>query len=443
MIKKSSQNQSEKVATASWLSSNVHKGEVLLYSLLLLFLPTQLGKHFWFPSSQVLGIKIDYLSPTLYVTDCIILFLFLTSLFSGSLKALFISISTRAKLVLLVALLFLLLSSLQARHPEIALYLFVKVLECVFVGFYTAFVARKILSMRNIGVLVGIGVSVEAGLALSQYALQRSVGSVLYFLGERTFTPQTPGIATTSLGGELWLRAYGTFSHPNVLAGYLLLSLLLLLPLAIKSKDRLKNLWIFFVSLGTLGMVVTLSRTALLLWFGSILILLRKEGKLKKIFWYVGVIFFSLLLVFFFTPLPFQFFRSDLLESFSLRVELMHAAFRMIIDSPLFGVGPLHFVSSLPFYSVPLRHVFYIQPVHNIFLLAASEVGLLGLFFLLWFFSRTAFHLHRLRKERTVFFLLFASILILGMVDHYLFTLQQGQLLLAFSLGLLWAKETT
>ncbi len=365
------------------------------------------------------------------------------SLVSGSLKTLFISISTRAKLVLLVALLFLLLSSLQARHPEIALYFLIKVLECFFIGFYTAFVVRKILSMRQIGILIGIGVSVESVLALSQYFLQRSIGSVFYFLGERTFTPQTPGIATTSLGGELWLRAYGTFSHPNVLAGYLLLSLLLVLAVARKGKDRLKNLWIVVISLGTLGMVVTLSRTALLLWLGSALLLLRKEGKLQNVFWFLGVILFSLVLLFFFTPLPYQFFRSDLLDSFALRVELMHAAFRMILDFPLFGVGPLHFVSSLPFYSVPLRHVFYIQPVHNIFLLAASEVGLLGLFFLLWFFSRTAFCVQRLRKDRTVFFLLFASILILGMVDHYLFTLQQGQLLLAFSLGLLWAKETT
>ena len=362
---------------------------------------------------------------------------------SGSMKAVLGSVSTRAKLVLLAAFLLLFYSSLQAKHPEIALYFFVKVFECVFVGFYTAYFVRKLLSMRQIGLLVGIGVSFEAGLALLQYLGQRSVGSVLYFLGERTFTPQTPGIATTSLNGELFLRAYGTFSHPNVLAGYLLLSLLLMLPLALKARGWLKTLWIFFLSLGTLGMVVTLSRTALLLWLGSILLMLRKAGKLRDSLWFIGVTLFFLLLLVFFTPLPYHFFRSDLIESFSLRIGLMHASLQMIVDSPLVGVGPLHFVSSLPFYSLPLRHVFYIQPVHNIFLLTASEVGLLGLLFLLWFFSRTAFHIGSLKRDSVAFSLLFVSLLTLGFVDHYLFTLQQGQLLVAFSLGLLWTKDLT
>ena len=47
----------------------------LLFSLLILLLPTQLGRHFWPSYSFVFGLKVDYLSPTLYLTD---IFLVLT-----------------------------------------------------------------------------------------------------------------------------------------------------------------------------------------------------------------------------------------------------------------------------------------------------------------------------------------------------------------------------
>ena len=40
--------------------------------LLLLLLPSQLGLHFWPGWALVNGIRVDYLSPTFYLTDLII-----------------------------------------------------------------------------------------------------------------------------------------------------------------------------------------------------------------------------------------------------------------------------------------------------------------------------------------------------------------------------------
>ena len=39
--------------------------------LFLLLIPTQLGRHFWPEWSYILGIRVDYLSPTLYLLDLI------------------------------------------------------------------------------------------------------------------------------------------------------------------------------------------------------------------------------------------------------------------------------------------------------------------------------------------------------------------------------------
>ena len=43
--------------------------------LFLFLLPTQLGKHFFLPFSYILGVRVDYLAPTVYLTDIIILLL--------------------------------------------------------------------------------------------------------------------------------------------------------------------------------------------------------------------------------------------------------------------------------------------------------------------------------------------------------------------------------
>ena len=50
-----------------------NKIEKILFSLLVVLLPAQIGKHFWPKEAFVRGIRIDYLSPTLFLTDLVII----------------------------------------------------------------------------------------------------------------------------------------------------------------------------------------------------------------------------------------------------------------------------------------------------------------------------------------------------------------------------------
>src|ERR1035437_10261792 len=77
MIKKLFQNLLEREKTGSWLLSQRINLSAIFFYLLVLFLPTQLGKHFWPNFSYVYGIRIDYLSPTLYFTDLLVIGLIL------------------------------------------------------------------------------------------------------------------------------------------------------------------------------------------------------------------------------------------------------------------------------------------------------------------------------------------------------------------------------
>src|SRR5258708_7366824 len=69
------QSQKGKEKSAFWLLNPASKIESLLLCLFFLLLPTQLGKHFWPDFSIVSGIRIDYLSPTVYITDVFLILL--------------------------------------------------------------------------------------------------------------------------------------------------------------------------------------------------------------------------------------------------------------------------------------------------------------------------------------------------------------------------------
>ncbi len=82
---------------------------------------------------------------------------------------------------------------------------------------------KRILTTVNLLILGGL---FQASLAISQYFFQHSIfGSK--WIGEIVLSPEMPGVAKIAVNGEKIMRAYGTFQHPNVLAGFLLATILL------------------------------------------------------------------------------------------------------------------------------------------------------------------------------------------------------------------------
>src|SRR4030042_1660251 len=70
-------------------------------------------------------------------------------------------------------------------------------------------------------------------------------------------------------------------------------------------------------------------------------------------------------------------------ESISVRNELNIRAIQLIERAPLFGVGLGNFLTRLP-EILPSRTIYFLQPVHNTYLLMLSETGIVGfLFFIL------------------------------------------------------------
>jgi len=402
----------------------------VFFYLTVLLLPTQLGKHFFPDWALVLGRRLDYLSPTIFLTDITIM-LTLASWFFSSFSS--FKIKNYWKFVTFVG--FVGLNIFFAASPLVALYKWSKVFEFVVFGFYI--VKTKPSFSRSLWCL-SFAVFYSSIIAIAQFFLQHSVGGLLWFLGERTFDITTPGIARIQLlpislspylpihpssVSEL-LRAYATFPHPNVLGGFLAVTLPLIIYKSANDKSTNKKIKIFrwsTILLGFIALLLTFSRSAWVAGIIGLFILLFLHFRSIKNYLFIG--FVGLLCV-----LPY--FQTLTLENESVYVrnELSNAAISIWKTSPIIGVGLGNFLVELPKY-YPHREIFFLQPVHNIYLLLLSETGIVGFLFCAYFLWKLYKHIARQRLF-VICHLSFVILLLLGAVDHYPLTLQQGQLLL-------------
>lgn len=265
--------------------------------------------------------------------------------------------------------------------------------------------------------LIIAGGVIESLIALAQFLFQRSIG--LYYLGEAHLGSDVLGLARVGLFGKNLIRAYGTFPHPNILGGFLLFAIVA----TIWCKPTKNYKLILLTQL--LGLGLTFSRSAIL---GLILIFLLnwknftaylpfKSGVQRK-----SILITILVLLFgtFLLRSPLEKIINGTDPSTRLRLEYAAAAYNRFIASPIlgrgWGTGPIELsaFSKFPFYSWEM------QPVHNIFLLVLSDLGILGLMVFLYFIYSS------LNKKGNIWKYLFIAYLFIGLLDHYFLTLPQG-----------------
>ncbi len=422
--------------------------KILLF-LLLCLIPTQLGKHFWFDWSMVLGIRIDYLSPTLYLVDLVWIALFILEISITKFQV--FQINDKKQLPILKTLLiivFVLINILVAQSRWIAVYKWLRVGQLVWFGYYVY--KNKDLVKKMLIKVLPIWIVVEGLLAIGQIAKGGSLNGFWWWLGERSFDFNTIGIAQMSVANNGIVRAYGTFSHPNSLAGFMLISLILwvrfkslsatpLLPL--RKGRQINNIyWWGVMWLGIIGIILTGSRTIWVLSLLSIVWLLwgnfRNIKNKGKILFLIIILFFTIYKMIDFNY-PFRSFLGGWDENGLLkRGQLNLASIEMFEKSPLFGVGAGNFLVNLPDYQKN-NQIFWFQPVHNIGLLLLSEIGILGL--LIFGFKSLFFKTIKnlIKNNDKIMLLILGVIFLSGMVDHYWLTLPQNMWLLALVLGLI------
>lgn len=376
--------------------------------LFILFLPTQLGKHFFFDFSYLSGVRVDYLAPTIYFTDLIFLLLFA------------LNYQTIAKNFWKIKWFFaiLIINLLAAFSKPVFFYYSLRILQLLAVFF----IFKKIkISYQAVLLAFLLGGIVELFLSVAQIIYHRSLQGIFYFLGERYFTSGTPGIAKASLNGTEFLRPYGTFSHPNSLGGFYLLVYLFIA--TNKKFSQFAFLKPFSLLIFTLLIFLSFSKLATLTFLILIFFYLVFSSKINcKICLTSQLVLLTILSLIFLQA------AGDPL-SFKKRLELFRNSLTIIFNHPVFGVGLGNYLVAQNQF-ISKYFLFLNQPVHNIFLLFFAEIGIpfgLFLFYKLFIF---------LKKNLLTLFYLLMAILITGLFDHYWLTLRQNFLLMAVVFGL-------
>ena len=261
---------------------------------------------------------------------------------------------------------------------------------------------------KYLKVIVPLWIVIETGLGLGQVLHHGSIQGVFYWLGERSFSITTPGIAMMTVGGQEVLRAYGSFSHPNSMAGFLLVGWWLWQWLY-KKHDW----WYWLVTLlAFVGILLSGSRIVWLLTGGLMLYDLRFTNKKIQI---------GLLLLI--MAIGGWILGRGILggwdsEGMQKRIDLMRAAIMMWRQSPILGVGMQNFLIKLPDFRAR-NGIFWLQPVHAIPLLWLSELGIVGAL------AASGLVIKKIREQK-FFWPLWAVIIVTSLVDHYWWTLPQN-----------------
>ncbi len=397
----------------------------MLLFLTLLFLPTQLGRHFWPQFSYIYSLPIDYLSPTIYFWDLLVILLMVIFIIRKK------KVNKVAFNIFLVFILSQLISLIRYTSNDLNLGAgLVRAEQYLISGLFGVYIGSVKLSEIKSVIFwaLGMAVTLETVLAVAQFLKGGTLG--LWILGERSFSITTAGIAKFDFYGREFLRPYATFPHPNVLAAFMVT----VLPLLSLSRPKTGGMFMVWSTvLGGVATILTVSRAALLAGFVEAVLLLRK----KVLIWLA----LALIVV-----SPFIYTRFSAIfnfDSLSLirREQLSEKALRMWISSPTLGVGLNNFIpaGSDQLLVGPSR---FLQPVHNIFLLVLSEtgvIGVIGVTLLIGYPINNIFKLFRLRtknQEPRTFLLVWAMVIFLGMFDHYFLTLPQGQRMLFLVWGL-------
>lgn len=280
-------------------------------------------------------------------------------------------------------------------------------------------------------IVVATGVY-QSMIAIMQFISQKSIGLGIFM--ESLIDPVSSGVAKVIVGETVFIRSYGLFPHPNVLGGYLAVSILVSIfyPLIFKLKmfHVEHSVWriiykvaIFFQ---ILALLLTFSKSAIA---GLVLGLIISIVSLYKMFHveHIGrigknvprgtfdkidnsvkcstwnTIWTSVnkcIKMFHVEHLSFVsglVFVSMVLLLFNLKYLLLQPLMeRMFYLGSLVSILKSHFIEGLgigqfvyrmqDFYSIMLQP-WQFQPIHNVYLLVLSELGLVGLLLFVLFFG--------------------------------------------------------
>lgn len=387
-----------------------------------------------------------------------------------------LKLKNRKIFFIVLGIIFIILNIIFSQDKILAVYWWLRIGEVL--GFFWVLWNGK-FSKIKIACTFIISMIISTGLGIYQFLTQSVFASK--WLGIASQKAVDLGVSVVAVGEERWIRAYGSLPHPNILAGFIVVAIILcwwlvtkkheninrnnittpirynigsplLVPLrgirpsAEKKKENSGWGLVGGCLLLTIGLFMTFSRASWLMLMILLIVLIihyiydiklkTQNSKLQnKNSWFVFLcIFIFLALSFIYWPLVKTRLGSGeaRLETKSNqeRVSGYQESWQIIKNSPLIGVGAGNYTAALQKLQPGLKAWNY-QPVHNVYLLIWSELGVLGflgvlgMLGILWW---------EIRKTWGAVFII--SLLFLFLFDHFWWTLPSGLLVWALVIGM-------
>ncbi|HSR34666.1 MAG TPA: O-antigen ligase family protein [Anaerolineae bacterium] len=304
------------------------------------------------------------------------------------------------------------------------------------------------------------GLTVQAVVGVPQFFLGRSLG--LKRMGEVAVKAAWPGAGVVMVGEERWLRAYGMTQHPNLLGGLVVVMMLVVTGYYLWQSGWRRITLLVALGVGLATALFTFSRSA---WLGGLLGGLVLVAALlwawRRRQWspnwptvaLLSAVSLGVVTAFLISYWPLLRPRLGLVQqgveirSVDARVMQSEAAKVLIWMRPVLGVGlgnyPIALYELAP--ETVAEYPVY-QPVHNVLLLSTAELGPLG--GLLWLCLAASPWLALWLRRRQVWMEpwwagvsgALAALMVVSFFDQYVWSSNQGRLLLWLVLGL-WARE--
>ena len=245
-----------------------------LFYILTLILPVNLGQHFITTEAYVRARLIDYLVPTIWFQDILILGILIFAVLGKRFNP--------PKKWVRLALVFLavfLPSVFVGGNFVASAYFFIRLALYVLFALFIISNIKPNRDFPKIIKLISISVLFLGVLAIFQWRTQRSVFNNYLAFGEQPYNSTTFNIARVSIFDQLKIPAYGTFRHPNTFGGFLAIALFWIYSeLHLGKKSNILKL--AFLS-GFTGLVLTFSQVAMVSLFLSMVFFLaiRHFGK--------------------------------------------------------------------------------------------------------------------------------------------------------------------
>jgi O-antigen ligase len=413
---------------------------------------------------------IEYGTLSLYATDVLLLAVAYGTLFLRTRR--YGSKSLRA--AMLALLIIVGCSAIFANRSEIVIYS-VRILLVAIILWWL--VQQPWAHLRFLLTCFLGGAVLQALFGIGQFIAQGS--PVSNWLGLASHDPASAGTAVVEAGGMRLLRAYGSLPHPNILGGYLAVALLVAFGFYLRVYEDVRHgfatwtrenvrrhlegrtwyvrqAWrivgiLSVLTILTVGLLLTFSRSALLGfgagWFVTLVSLLVLKWQWGWQLWAKWTFFLGVVATFVVLAVPSAFTARATVEgrleeqSISARQQLINDAYDLLKLEPLRGVGYGNMaVAVYDRLNRARPSAFDYQPVHNTYLLSAVELGVLGgLVFLTLLLTALRNSLVSMFQQRNwvavTGLATLCCLLVIGLFDHYVWTLPAGAGLLWFVLG--------